>query len=74
MNESTNKGFLNITSEIGKLKAVLLHKPGKELERLTPEYLRELLFDDIPWLKKMRQEHAEFAEVLRNRGTEVYYV
>ncbi|MCK9217752.1 MAG: arginine deiminase [Firmicutes bacterium] len=74
MNESTKKGFLDITSEIGKLKAVLLHKPGKELERLTPEYLRELLFDDIPWLKKMRQEHDGFAEVLRNRGAEVYYV
>lgn len=40
--------FLNVTSEIGQLKAVLLHKPGKELERLTPDYLRELLFDDIP--------------------------
>ena len=66
--------FLNVTSEIGKLKAVLLHKPGKELERLTPDYLRELLFDDIPWLRKMRDEHDEFAEVLRNRGAKVYYV
>ncbi len=70
-----NRGpFLNVTSEIGKLKAVLLHKPGKELERLTPEYLRELLFDDIPWLRKMRIEHDEFAEVLRKRGAEVLYV
>lgn len=70
-----NRGpFLNVTSEIGKLKAVLLHKPGKELERLTPEYLRELLFDDIPWLRKMRVEHDEFAEVLRQRGAEVLYV
>jgi arginine deiminase len=66
--------FLNVTSEIGKLKAVLLHKPGKELERLTPDYLKELLFDDIPWLRKMRVEHDEFAEVLRQRGTKVYYV
>jgi arginine deiminase len=66
--------FLNVTSEIGKLKAVLLHKPGKELERLTPDYLKELLFDDIPWLKKMRDEHDEFADVLRENGTEVYYV
>jgi arginine deiminase len=66
--------FLNVTSEIGNLKAVLLHKPGKELERLTPDYLRELLFDDIPWLRKMRVEHDEFAEVLRNRGARVYYV
>ncbi|MDF2841018.1 MAG: arcA [Clostridia bacterium] len=66
--------FLNVTSEIGKLKAVLLHKPGKELEKLTPDYLSQLLFDDIPWLKKMRIEHDEFAEVLRQKGTHVYYV
>lgn len=65
--------FLNVTSEIGKLKAVLLHKPGKELERLTPDYLKELLFDDIPWLRKMRDEHDEFADILRQRGTKVYY-
>lgn len=74
MNNLINKGFLDITSEIGKLKAVLLHKPGKELERLTPEYLRELLFDDIPWLKKMKEEHDEFATVLKDRGTDVYYI
>lgn len=66
--------FLNVTSEIGKLKAVLLHKPGTELEKLTPDYLSQLLFDDIPWLKKMRVEHDEFAEILRQRGTQVYYV
>lgn len=70
-----NRGsFLNVTSEIGKLKAVLLHKPGVELERLTPDELKELLFDDIPWLKKMKAEHDEFADILRQRGTEVYYV
>ena len=66
--------FLNVTSEIGKLKAVLLHKPGSELEKLTPDYLSQLLFDDIPWLKKMRVEHDEFANVLSERGTQVYYV
>lgn len=66
--------FLNVKSEIGKLKAVLLHKPGKELEKLTPDYLSQLLFDDIPWLKKMRIEHDEFADTLRQRGALVYYV
>lgn len=66
--------FLNVKSEIGKLKAVLLHKPGRELEKLTPDYLSQLLFDDIPWLKKMRVEHDEFADTLRQRGTQVYYV
>jgi arginine deiminase len=68
------ESFLNVTSEIGKLKAVLLHKPGSELEKLTPDYLSQLLFDDIPWLKKMRIEHDEFADVLSQRGTQVYYV
>lgn len=67
------KGFVNVTSEIGKLKAVLLHRPGKELERLTPEYLHELLFDDIPWLKQMQREHDLFAKAMESRGSQVYY-
>ncbi len=65
---------INVTSEIGPLKAVLLHRPGKELEKLTPDLLESLLFDDIPWLKEMQNEHDEFAEILRSRGTEVYYI
>lgn len=65
---------INVTSEIGSLKAVLLHRPGKELEKLTPDLLESLLFDDIPWLKEMQNEHDEFAEILRSRGTEVYYI
>lgn len=65
--------FYNIKSEVGKLEAVLLHRPGKELERLTPQYLEELLFDDIPWLGKMQEEHDMFAEELKNRGCKVYY-
>ncbi len=65
--------FLNVTSEIGPLEAVLLHRPGKELERLTPQYLKELLFDDIPWLERMQQEHDLFAKALRKRGVKVYY-
>lgn len=72
--ETPRRSILNVNSEIGKLKVVLLHRPGKELERLTPEYLRQLLFDDIPWLKRMRIEHDEFADVLRQRGTQVLYV
>ena len=65
---------INVTSEIGNLKAVLLHRPGKELEKLTPDLLESLLFDDIPWLKEMQNEHDDFAEILRSRGTAVYYV
>lgn len=69
----SKNSFYNVHSEIGKLEAVLLHRPGKELERLTPQYLEELLFDDIPWLGRMQEEHDMFAETLRNRGCIVYY-
>ncbi|MDR1028467.1 MAG: arginine deiminase [Clostridiales Family XIII bacterium] len=65
---------LNVNSEIGKLQAVLLHRPGRELEKLTPDLLKTLLFDDIPWLKQMREEHDKFADLLRQRGAEVLYV
>ena len=65
---------IHITSEIGKLKTVLLHRPGEELENLTPDYLTDLLFDDIPYLKVAQAEHDAFAEVLRSRGIEVLYL
>ena len=45
------------TSEIGRLRKVLLHRPGQELENLMPEYLERLLFDDIPYLKEAQAEH-----------------
>lgn len=65
---------LHITSEIGTLRTVLLHRPGEELENLVPEYLTDLLFDDIPYLKVAQAEHDAFAEVLRSRGIEVLYL
>ena len=65
---------IHITSEIGRLKTVLLHRPGEELEHLTPEHLQRLLFDDIPYLKVAQQEHDRFAELLRSRGVEVLYL
>lgn len=65
---------LNVTSEIGKLKTVLLHRPGEEVENLTPELLERLLFDDIPYLKIAREEHDAFAQVLRDQGVEVLYL
>jgi arginine deiminase len=61
-------------SEIGELQSVLLHRPGGELENLTPDTLTELLFDDIPWLEKAQQEHDKFADLLRSRGAEVLYL
>lgn len=66
--------MINITSEIGKLKKVILHRPGKEIENLVPEYLGRLLFDDIPYLEDARVEHDGFAKILRDNGAEVLYV
>ena len=65
---------INVYSEIGKLKKVLLHRPGKELENLMPEYLDRLLFDDIPYLKIAQQEHDAFANIFRENGVEVVYL
>lgn len=65
---------LNVYSEIGKLEAVLLHRPGRELENLTPDTLERLLFDDIPYLDIAQKEHDEFAGLLRSKGVKVYYI
>jgi len=66
--------YLNIKSEIGELKTVLLHRPGKELENLTPKMLSQLLFDDIPWLDLAQEEHDAFAETFRQNGVKVLYL
>lgn len=60
-------------SEIGKLNKVLLHRPGRELEKLTPNNFERLLFDDIPYLKVAQEEHDRFAQVLKENGVEVCY-
>lgn len=65
---------INVRSEIGKLKRVMLHRPGKELEHLVPGELERLLFDDIPFLKTAQKEHDEFAGILRSRGVDVVYL
>ena len=62
------------TSEIGRLKRVMLHRPGGELENLMPEYLERLLFDDIPYLREAQREHDAFADCLRGQGVEVVYL
>lgn len=68
------KRTINIYSEIGPLKTVLLHRPGEEIENLTPEFLERLLFDDIPFLRVAREEHDNFSQVLKNNGVEVLYL
>ena len=64
---------LRLNSEYGKLKAVITHRPGREIERLTPSNTSELLFEDVPYLEGMQQEHDEFTSLIRNAsGAEVY--
>lgn len=65
---------LHNTCEIGPLRKVLLHRPGRELENLMPDYLERLLFDDIPYLKLAQEEHDQFADTLRQCGVEVLYL
>ncbi len=65
---------LHITSEIGRLKTVMVHRPGAELENLTPDYLTDLLFDDIPYLEVAQKEHDAFTDLLRSRDVEVLYL
>lgn len=70
---SSNPG-ISVYSEIGKLKAVLLHRPGTEVENIVPDYLRRLLFDEIVFLKQAQREHDQFVRILNNEGVEVVYL
>jgi arginine deiminase len=62
---------LGANSEVGRLRTVMLHRPGDELRRLTPRNSDQLLFDGLPWVDRAQEEHDAFAEVLRGRGVEV---
>jgi arginine deiminase len=63
-----------VTSEVGRLRTVMLHRPGPELKRLTPRNNDRLLFDGIPWVTRAQEEHDAFADALRGRGVEVLYL
>ena len=65
---------LGVDSEVGRLRTVLLHRPGPELQRLTPRNNDSLLFDGIPWIVRAQEEHDAFARALRDRGVEVLYL
>lgn len=62
---------LGCNSEVGRLRVVILHRPGPELQRLTPRNNDTLLFDGLPWVARAQQEHDAFADLLRSRGVEV---
>jgi arginine deiminase len=63
-----------VHSEAGKLRRVLVHKPGAAMARLTPSNCAELLFDDVIWVKQARIEHMTFVDAVRNRGVEVVFL
>ena len=63
-----------VRSEVGRLRTVMLHRPGNELRRLTPRNNDALLFDGLPWVDRAQQEHDGFAAALRDRGVEVLYL
>ena len=63
---------LGAYSEVGKLRRVMVHRPGLEHSRLTPSNAEELLFDDVLWVARAKAEHDMFAEAMRDRGVEVF--
>jgi len=65
---------LGVHSEVGRLRRVMVHRPGLEHNRLTPSNAEELLFDDVLWVSRAKQEHDAFCEVMRERGVEVFEV
>ncbi len=71
---SRRVGRLHVGSEVGRLSRVVLHRPDLELRRLTPSNKDALLFDDVLWVKRARQEHDAFADALRERAVEVLYL
>jgi arginine deiminase len=62
---------LGSNSEVGRLRTVILHRPGAELQRLTPRNNDTLLFDGLPWVSRAQEEHDAFAALLRSRDVEV---
>ena len=65
--------MFHVASEVGRLRQVILHRPGLELKRLTPDNAADLLFDDMLWVSEAQAEHDRFAQALRDRGVTVHY-
>ncbi|WP_300612772.1 arginine deiminase [Trebonia sp.] len=63
----------NVRSEVGQLRQAIVHRPGLELSRLTPQNIGGLLFDDVMWASRAKEEHDVFAETLRENGVRVHY-
>jgi arginine deiminase len=65
--------MFHVDSEVGRLRQVILHRPGLELKRLTPDNAAELLFDDVLWVTEAQAEHDAFARALRDQKVAVHY-
>ena len=63
--------MIHVDSEIGRLRRVLVHRPGREIDRMVPRMMEELLFDDILYGEAARREHGRFGRVLQSAGVEV---
>ena len=62
---------LGVASEVGTLHSVMVHRPDLAHERLSPSNCHELLFDDVIWTRRARQEFDAFVDLMRSRGVEV---
>ena len=63
----------HVDSEVGRLRQVIVHRPGLELSRLTPSNVEDLLFDDVLWAQRAREEHDAFVQKLRDKGVQVHH-
>lgn len=68
------EGFVNQFSEIGRLKAVMLHRPDVEIDQVTPDFFEEMLIDDTLYLPAAQRDHDAFAKTIKDSGANVYYL
>jgi arginine deiminase len=71
MNTTATEAALGVHSEVGRLRTVIVHRPDLAHERLSPTNCHELLFDDVIWVRRARQEFDAFVDLMRSRGVEV---
>ena len=69
----TGPGRFHVDSEVGRLRQAIVHRPGLELSRLTPANVDGLLFDDVMWAQRAREEHDAFVQKLRDKHVVVHY-
>src|SRR4051795_11540583 len=71
MSSTVTAPTVGANSEVGQLRTVMVHRPDIAHERLSPSNAHELLFDDVIWVRRARQEHDAFVDLMRSRGVEV---